>query len=195
MLGRAGMSWSVLRLQSSASTLRTAGSALVRCMAWSLSAILWRLSGPGGNTPRIINDWGQEPCRARQASHPDPPSDRGYEEGNGGISADDAEITRPCAPIHHRPQPVHTVIHRVLHSWWIVHRVAHSLSTELSTGEARSGKAFRSQQQPHSAPCALNPQVSGRFSATIPFHERSPSTVGPHSRSCGIHRPPCGQPV
>src|SRR5690625_1974280 len=26
---------------------------------------------------------GKEPCRARQASHPDPASDRGYEEGNG----------------------------------------------------------------------------------------------------------------
>lgn len=84
MLGRAENGRSVLRLQSSASTLRTAGSACSRRLAWSLSAILWRLSGPGGNTPRIINDWGQEPCRARQASHPDTASDRGYEEGNGG---------------------------------------------------------------------------------------------------------------
>lgn len=35
-----------------------------------LSAISCRQAGPGDNTPRIMNDWGQKPCRDRPANTP-----------------------------------------------------------------------------------------------------------------------------
>ena len=61
----------------------------------SPSAILWRLSDPGDNTPRIMNDWRQTSCRGRQASNPDFCLFRAYEKGGGIREAALGEADKP----------------------------------------------------------------------------------------------------
>ena len=53
----------------------------------------------GDNTPRIINDWGQQSCRARQATTLPVHTVWAYEESNGDCGVHDAEEVVVCAGV------------------------------------------------------------------------------------------------